>query len=153
MYREILFRGKVINTGNPRSSTDRNEGEWVYGDLEVHRKDDRRLIHCYLPNGDYYRQYDIDPDTIGQFTGLKDKNGKEIYEGDIVSYIITTGGIASEKIPASVAHLVHYDNKHATFKIGYHSANYGTMKEVVDAGNLVVIGNIHDNPELIKKEE
>lgn len=137
--REIKFRGKDLNTG-----------EWAYGDL--HTLCDYLHIHTEVTSFPFAgKRSFVNPDTIGQYTGLKDNNGKEIYEGDIVSYIITTGGIASEKIPASVAHLVHYDNKHATFKIGYHSANYGTMKEVVDAGNLVVIGNKYDNPELLKK--
>ena len=67
MERIIKFRGKDLNTG-----------EWAYGDLEIHRKDSRRLIHSYNENGNYNRQYDVDEETIGQFTCLQDKNGTDV---------------------------------------------------------------------------
>lgn len=128
--RQIKFRGKDLNTG-----------EWVYGDLEIHRKDSRRLIHSYNADGDYNRQYDVDEETIGQFTGLHDKNGKDIYEGDIICFVDGQKRVNGEWI----------DNKHI-YVVEYSGAAFSGvagLSEVMDA--VEVIGNIFDNPELLKQ--
>lgn len=139
MNREIKFRGKSIFGIH----------EWLYGSL-------------LLLNGKSYicpdkaaawnmTRYEVIPNTVGQFTGLFDKNGKEIYEGDIIS--------VNGKYPK----LVKYINDYACFCL----ANIKDLDEEMDTGywhqvspgwwnsskrEIQVIGNIYDNPELIKEE-
>ena len=118
--RTIIFRGKSLNN------------RWVFGDLEVNRLEERTLIHAYDDNNRYHRQFDVRADTVGQFTGIYDKFGTAIYEGDIVR-----------------------TNKYVTSVI-YHEA--GFRLQVIDnkkisplfmRGELEVIGNIYDNEQLV----
>lgn len=130
--RQIKFRGKRKDTG-----------EWVRGDL-VHTTKDILI----LPINGGWNQYSVNSETIGQFTGLHDKNGKEVYEGDII-------GCHNPDIK----HLIFYEEKQGRFMAalngdiensfvgvcGLDSSHWNASKEV--------IGNIHDTPELITSKQ
>ena len=123
--REIKFRAKEIGF----------EGKWRVGDLHITAT--KPHIHS-LSN-----KYLIKIETIGQFTGLCDINSKEIYEGDII------------KSSHGTIHYIVYDNNLACFKAVVARYNplgeYSTLsKGWVVQFNKEVIGNIHDNPELLK---
>ena len=133
MERKIKFRGKRSDTG-----------EFVYGDL-IHRNDGDVAIYTNLDTwgenpddvdayGDSFR---VAKSTVGQFTGLHDKNGREIYEGDIVKSTFTT-------------YIVTWDKKCAYFSLKEDDTPH-LLADYVD--DIVVIGNIHDNHELLKHQE
>ena len=131
--REIKFRGKRLDNG-----------EWVYGDLHI------RTPFPHIHSEIDYGRVNIDPHTIGQYTGLRDKNGKEIYEGDVITQYwglphyrngeyyecnARRGQVLFDKsgcfVLLSESHL-------------YHLFGVGLTQEVQ--------GNIHDNPELLLSE-
>lgn len=134
--RTIKFRGKNIHTG-----------EWLYGDY--HREGKTRYI---TKPGDYLREYApiefiVDANTIGQFTGLYDKNGKEIYEHDIVLFSVH---IKQEVVFSHGA--FGYPLYGGEF-ISYAGNPNFTFNPLDRSKEHEVIGNIHDNPELIKRPE
>ena len=134
MSREILFRGKSIGTD-----------EWLYGNLFNYGLTAPSNVPCIsvcVPTSwkEAYNLYAVHPDTIGQYTGLKDENGKKIFEGDIV--------IIGEKLKAKV---IYYDG---AFRM--QSEFSPTPIDTTDMGYMMrefsvrIIGNIHDNLGLIK---
>ena len=86
--------------------------------------------------------YEVIPETVGQYTGLTDKNGKRIFEGDIVSFKrINVLGYTTSRI----GDVKYYDE----LPIFYIMATTGDVWDWVECEDIEVIGNIHDNPELI----
>ena len=143
--REIKFRGKRLDNG-----------EWIYGSLLVsHFKDDKKERYFITQfSGNYTFEHEVDPNTVGQFTGLRDKNGRDIWEGDIFkedgsgivrSVCRVPGGLAFEDNPVSFG----YDHRAPVYP-------YSSIAEMQSVSWLSqcceVIGNIHDNPELLKTE-
>lgn len=124
MKREIKFRGKsVLND------------EWIYGDL-VHRINSPKTISPVQING-----IGVKEDTVGQFTGLLDKNGKEIYEGDIIKgFDIIIEVWYSEDRACFIAEMKEPQNCMVDILGGY------------DTGRMEIIGKIYDNPDLNKGE-
>ena len=131
--REILFRGKrTIN------------GDWVYGDF-VHgneRKSLRDSIFVYDSETQSFNDYEINPYTLGQYTGLTDKNGNRIFEGDIVK--------TDQFSEPNKQYIIKYDLQFGAF-IGQDRYNVYFVTFDGDSGEFEVIGNIHDNPELLEK--
>lgn len=130
MKREIRFRGKDVFSG-----------KWVYGDLAHNQKITREGLEPRV----MVAGYEVDPKTVGQFTGLHDKNGTEIYEGDILG--------TKEKVVGWVKGGVRgycYDVVYVNHPAGEKRwALYSTI--VYDyPDKIAVIGNVHDNPELLK---
>jgi len=128
MNREIKFRGKRVDNG-----------KWCYGSLAKHSGRTEILV-TYSQNLLDYDLHIVVPETVGQYTGLKDKDGKEIYEGDVLyheSHETTT--------------LMKWIDRFVCFageSLELLDTNY--YYQLIDQSRLVIKSNIHDNPELIK---
>ena len=123
--RQIIFRGKRIDNG-----------EWVYGWYAPLVCNDKTVI----PNIKDYNGSDwkVLPETVGQFTGLTDKNGKKIFEGDIVKCLSLEYGYVNKE--------VYYSEDKGKFVL--HSC--GTDYEFDEYINVEVVGDIHDDAELLE---
>ena len=144
MNREILFRGRRFS-----------DGSWVYGDLEYERNKGllgKVRIHTYKEDGSYDRQHLVESDTVGQFTGLLDKHGKQVFEGDIVECVSWNEYFSKDGQPMeSFRRKMYVDFRRGGFKMVEPMPE--PMKDnewdIIYNGDIVVIGNRYDNPELL----
>lgn len=142
--REIKFRGKDVESG-----------EWRYGSLTTYP--DGRCEIVVFDDGEIL-DYEVDAQSVGQFTGLVDKNGKEIYEGDIVKNK-EVGGYGWERMG-----VVRYYDKDCRFGIDITATNKFSTRILFTEGECTindgyctikytneyeVQGNIHDTPNLL----
>lgn len=140
----IKFRGKSLNTGN-----------WVFGDLRQSGK--RKFV-----------EYEVNPDTVGQFVGLWDNNGKEVYEHDYISINLkyeyhTLHGTIPDQDCVCEGEVVYMDC-FACFGLRLYKAEYPISRELeecpyltmpllrfdLECESIEVFGNVFDNPELLK---
>ena len=129
--REILFHGKRADNG-----------EWIEGDLLQTKYHSGHIEYQIMPQTPVSSAYPVLPETVGQYTGLTDKNGVRIFEGDIVRYVDTIHQVVFEQ-----------RNTTAYFGLVYSEIETIPFGHYQDLKQIEVIGNIHDNPELLEKED
>lgn len=136
--RQILFRGKRVDNGR-----------WIFG---YYFQKQNPLSADGLPISHHISDIppfgaEVDPETIGQFTGLYDKNGKKIFEGDVVdvAYDIQYVGVAAERI--GLFEVVFYDGCFMKKK------RSGGLFHFIPSDKCQVIGTIYDNPELLEDKQ
>lgn len=139
--REILFRGKRIDNG-----------EWIYGwyikaDIHWHKYGVHKdwIVCRAIQNGgicNVLGRYAVNPETVGQYTGLCDKNGNKIFEGDIVKFDFYFDN----------PQLVKWNNEWCAFEPIFDARPIHAYPILCDTNRVEVIDNIHDNKNLLEVE-
>ncbi len=141
MNREILFRGQTRKFGEKvRMNGEKLPGNWVYGGI-FHGTGDHSIIYGCKSNveqiGGILEKYPVYSDTVGEYTGLADKNGVKIFEGDIVACDGYDGYAEIKWCEYTARFIIEHDEFIADFD------NFDNI-------DCKVVGNIHDNPELLE---
>lgn len=138
--RGILFRGQTRRYGEKvRINGEKIKSNWVYGGIFPQNGDgDFAIIYQQEPTIEKRVVY---ADTVGQYTGMLDKNGTKIFEGDIIDF--------SNRSDIDDYGVVVYDTDETEFGIDYGSTYLGLGRQY-HSRDIEIIGNIYDNPELLK---
>lgn len=137
--RDIVFRGKRID-----------DGKWSYGDLVHYKKEDTRILGQNYGAWDVLESGDpVIPETVGQYTGLIDNNGHRIFEGDIVRYLWKRGFWISEENWETRTSIISWNFEKICWSLFTDKDRYDQLSMEVDNGKFEIIGNIHDNPEMV----
>jgi uncharacterized phage protein (TIGR01671 family) len=137
--REIIFRGK--RTAGARI------GEWTYGDL-VHALTGGMVI---TETGDV-DAWEVDPGTVGQYTGLLDKNGARIFEGDIINICLRNSHDPRSNIVPPCNEAVIFENQSFGVIWG-NRREFARFNSFTQETIFEVVGTVHDNPELLAGAE
>lgn len=138
--REILFRGKTVD-----------KGEWVegwYGEKSFGAWPLRAAITpCDDARNGYLHYEEIIPETVGQYTGREDKNGQKIFEGDIIAAVLPDSKY-QRRFEWPLMHVEFW--KGSFFLATEHGSMFSALSGFSPYVNFEVVGNIHDNPEMLK---
>lgn len=138
MGREILFRGKQ-----------KSDGEWIFGNLLQTDDDGTCIIQNHVPHH-LLKNYVVDPGSIGQYTGLTDKNGRKIFEGDILFVVEKMGSDVFQD--GILINSPRWVNK-TKFKVEFTPGGLMNVQRFCNSKDIEceLIGNIFDNPELLNQ--